>query len=152
MQVDGPHRTSFNHQSEPFESQTQRLTTGYRGQTRSSTTKALGLVCYLGHSKYSYPREWPQADAARSSIRTADPLGTQHHTFTILAQAYANALGMIQPQETWTGCILMTSCSLDHLNKKRLVILRLLERMHSGEWKKYLHEELEVRGGVMAPQ
>lgn len=78
------------------------------------------------------------ADRACSSIRTADPLGTQLHTFTILAQAYVNvlALGVLQPRETWTGWILMTSCSSDLLSKKRLVILRLLECVHSGKWGK----------------
>lgn len=34
------------------------------------------------------------ANGACSSTRTADPLGIQHSTFTILAQAYVNALAL----------------------------------------------------------
>lgn len=71
---------------------------------------------------------------ACSSTRTADSLGTS----TTLAQGYVNALalGIRWPPETWTAWIPMTSCSLDHLSKKRLMILRLLERTNSRKWKK----------------
>lgn len=145
----------FNHQSEPCERQTWRKTTQHCSQTSSSPAMAAvpGMVSSLEQIQISSGMSvWHSGPrGACSSTRAADSLGT----FTTLAQGYVNALalGIRWPPETWTAWIPMTSCSLDHLSKKRLMILRLLERTHSRKWnKKNIDEELEVRGGAMAQQ